>query len=427
MKRIPFALATLVWCSHLVATDLSLFDCYEKAEKAHPLQEEWRNRQHIYELQRANLNAKWLPSLNATANATYMSDVVDFGQVLALPFAMPSTPFSTMPKEQYKFTLDLQQTIYDGGTVSAGKKVELAVLDADLQALQTEFYQVREQVNQVYFALLMLEKQAELATIFKKEILQRLAAVQSAVRNGAVLPSNLDILEAELLSVDQQITELMIRREEATTILSQLVGEETDESTFILPTVQIPSQCEIHRPEMELFEKRKMALEMDKKKVRSTRLPKAALFGTYGYGQPPGSDFFNDHFDTYYIVGAAINWEIFNWNSSRRSSNALQAQQNIIDAKKAHFAQKIEIALQNSRSEIDRINASLESDEKLLALRIKIVDAAAAKLDNGAISATEFTSELNAVHRARINSELHKIQLVQAIVNYLTISGQWAD
>ena len=101
MKRFTLTLATVVFCSRLIAGELSLFDCYEKAEKAHPLQAEWRHRQRIYELNRENLNTRWLPSLGATANAIYQSDVVDFGQVLAaLPFPVPSGTFSTMPKEQ---------------------------------------------------------------------------------------------------------------------------------------------------------------------------------------------------------------------------------------------------------------------------------------------------------------------------------------
>ncbi|RQW04109.1 TolC family protein, partial [candidate division KSB1 bacterium] len=391
-------------------------------------QAEWRHRQSIYELNRANLNTRWLPSLGATANATYQSDVVDFGQVLAgLPFPLPSNTFSTMPKEQYKLTLDLRQTIYDGGAVSAGKKVERATLDADLGALQTEFYQVRDQVNQVYFALLMLEKQEELAVIFREELLQRQAALQSGVSNGVILPSAVDVLEAELLNVEQQIAELAIQHDKAKRILGLLIGEDIAEATLLLPPVQMPSSTGILRPEMELFKKQALALEMNKKRLRSQRLPKAALFGTYGYGRPPGSDFFNDDFDVYYIVGAAVSWDIFSWNSVRRSREILQAQQYIVKAKEAQFEQRIRIALQHSRAEYDRIKALLQSDAKLLAVREKIKNAAAARLNNGAISATEFTTELNAERQARVNFEMHKIQLVAAIVQHLTISGQWAD
>ena len=140
MKQRTAILVIFACLCQLSAAELSLLDCYEKAEKTHPLQREWQNRQQVYELHRKNLNTKWLPSFAATANATYMSDVVEFDQVLsALPVPIPPGTFPTMPKEQYKLTLDLNQILYDGGAIAAGKKVELAALDADKQTLQTEF------------------------------------------------------------------------------------------------------------------------------------------------------------------------------------------------------------------------------------------------------------------------------------------------
>ena len=424
MKQFALILAILSFAD-LYAGDLSLFDCYEKAERMHPLQHERRNRQEIYELNRKNLNAKWLPSLSANANAVYMSNVVEFDQVLgSLPFPISPGTFSTMPKDQYKITFDVHQTIYDGGAVGAAKKVELAVLQTDLQVLQTELYKIREKVNEVYFALLMLEKQAELAAIFNNEILQRRATLLSGVQNGVILSTNVDILDAELLNMEQHIFELAIQKDKVRQVLSDLIGEDTGESAFMLPAVHIPDESSIRRPEIELFERQKCALEMSKKMAISQRMPKAVVYGTYGYGQPPGSDFFKNNFDTYYIVGAAVSWNFFNWNTTKRTRQALQAQQNIIDAKEAYFAQQVQIALKNIRAEIKRIKALLESDEKLIALREKIKKAAISKLNNGTISSTEFLAELNAERQARINFEMHKIQWVQAKVNYLTISGQ---
>jgi hypothetical protein len=77
-----------------------------------------------------------------------------------------------------------------------------------------------------------------------------------------------------------------------------------------------------------------------------------------------------------------------------------------------------------SRAEKHKIESLLESDEQLIVLREKIKKAAAAKLVNGVISSTEFLAELNAERKARINFEMHKIQLVHAKINFLTITGQ---
>ena len=424
MKRLALYFISFM-ISSVYAGELSLYDCYEKALENHPLQQEIRNRQQIYDLNRKNLNANWLPLLNANANAVYMSDVVKFDQVLGnLPFPIPAGSFSTMPRDQYKITLELRQTIYDGGTVSAGKKVEQAALQTDLLTVESELYKVRDQINQLYFALLLLDKQSELTALFKNEILQRRDALQSAVKNGAVLPSNLDILEAELIKVEQKITELNIQHDKTRQGLFDVIGEEISDARFILPTAQLPERTRLQRPELRLFDHQKMTLEKQKKILQSQRLPKAAVFGTFGYGQPPGNNFFIDSFDTYYVVGATVNWNIFDWHSTRRSKHALQARQHIIDAKEENFKRQLHIATENSQAEIEKIESLLKSDEQLIALREKIKKAAASKLENGAISSTEFLTELNAEREARINFEMHKIQLVHAKINFLTITGQ---
>lgn len=425
MKNLTMIIQTMALSCCLWAEDLSLYDCYDKAEQSHPLQQEKQNRQKVYELDRKNLNVRWLPSLNANANASYMSNVVRFDQVpgvLSIP--IPSGTFPTMPKDQYKITLDVTQTIYDGGAIGAGKQVEKAMLQADLQKLEIELYPIHTQVNQVYFALLILQKQSELATIYHNEILERRSALQSGVKNGVILPGNVDILDAELLKIEQQLAELQIQEKKAHQILDELIGENMDGETLKLPVIEMPEKVELCRPELELFVKQKTVLEMNKKMVKSQQMPKAVIFGTYGYGRPAGSDFFNEEFDTYYIVGASLSWNIFNWNTTKRTRQALQAQQNIVDTKEDEFKRQITIALIDSKAEIERIKTLLQGDEKLIPLREKIKNAASSRHNNGIISSTDFLTELNAEREARINYEMHKIQYVQAQIHYLTISGQ---
>ena len=409
----------------LMGGELSLHNCYDKAEKTHPLQQEWQNRQMIYHLNRKNLTVKWLPDLNVNARATYSSDVASFDNILGtLPIPISADALPNTPKDQYKFTIDISQTLFDGGAVHAAKKMEQSALRVDLQAIQTEFYKVHDQVNQVYFASLMLQKQTELAKIYKNELQERRAALESGVQNGVILPSNVDVLDAEGLKIDQQIAELSIQQNRTKKILSELIDEDVSDCVLFLPEVHMPADSTIARPEIYLFENQKEVLEMNKKVIQTEQIPKAAAFISYGYGQPPGNDFFNDQFDTYYTVGVAVSWNIFNWNTTKRNKQILQVKQKIVDAKEENFKKQIRIALNSSLAEVDRLKMLLDSDKKLISLREKIKNAATSKLNNGTISSTEFLTELNAEREARINYEMHKVQLVQAKVGYRTLSGQ---
>ena len=63
-------------------------------------------------------------------------------------------------------------------------------------------------------------------------------------------------------------------------------------------------------------------------------MPKAFGFATLGYGNPPGNGFFQDKFDTYYIVGAGIKWNIFDWNKVKNEKQVITIQQGIIENRK---------------------------------------------------------------------------------------------
>ena len=59
----------------------------------------------------------------------------------------------------------------------------------------------------------------------------------------------------------------------------------------------------------------------------------------------------------------------------------------------------------------------------MLELQQQISQSAAVKMENGTITATEYITEINKENLARINMESHRIQLLQATANYLTIQG----
>jgi len=65
----------------------------------------------------------------------------------------------------------------------------------------------------------------------------------------------------------------------------------------------------------------------------------------------------------------------------------------------------------------------IEKDNEIIALKTKIAKNASYQLDNGIITATEYTTELNSEWQAKLNLELHKIQLVLSKINYLNNLG----
>jgi len=153
-------------------------------------------------------------------------------------------------------------------------------------------------------------------------------------------------------------------------------------------------------------------------------MPKAFGFATFGYGSPPGNNFFNNSFDPYYIVGGGIKWNIFDWNKVKNEKQVITLQQGILDNRKKDLEDNLSRQLESKRSEISSLKTLIETDSELITLRKRITASAESQYENGTITATEYLNEMNSEQQAVINFEIHKISLTMARVEYLNISGK---
>jgi len=413
----------LLFTALLTAQNISLFECYKSARENHPLLKNKSELQIISELNQKNIQANWLPNLELNAGFNYISEVMNFGD-MQLP-AMVNIEFPEMPKDQYKFSLDINQPLYDGGAVSKSKTLELAKLNIEQQNEEVNIYAIYEQINRLYFAMLLTEESKKLLDSYLNILDARMKDLDSGIENGLVLPESKDALLAEMIKIKQQLTELDIKRNYISQILSALTGKQFNEnSAFSLPEIALPAETTIQRPETDLFSLHNQLLTNKQELLLSQRMPKAFAFASLGYGNPPGSNYLRDEFDTYYMLGVGVKWNIFDWNKTKRSRQVIEHQKSLSSNKKENFDRNINIALNNNQSEIEKIESLIKSDRELISIREKMTQNSSEKLKNGTLSSSDYVSDLNAEKQAKINLEIHKLQLVQSGINHLTISGQ---
>ncbi len=405
---------------------LTLKECYEYAMATNALAGEKEAYANISKIRDENLSKGWLPSIDANANISYHSDVVDMSNIFsALPMAGVAEIISPMPKDQYKITLDINQVIYDGGAIKSARALEKADLSITEKQTETDLYKIRGQLNAYYFRMMLLIRQRELLRNYHELIKKRILSVQSAINNGVILKTDIDVLSSERIRLEQQLSENELLRNSVLKILSDLTGNTIDSSTmFVLPQIKTELTDDLHRPEIQIFDLRIDQLSAGLQMVQSKRMPKAFGFASLGYGNPPGSDFFNDSFDTYYVVGAGIKWNIFDWNKSKNEKNVISFQQGIIENRKKDMSDNLRRLLESKNAEILSLSKIIETDTELINLRKRITAASESQYENGTITATEFLNDLNSERQALINFEIHKINLAMAGVEYLNISGK---
>lgn len=404
---------------------LTLKECYEAAVARNPLAGEKATYSGISELKQRNISSAWYPTIDMNANAIYNSDVVDLGKPLgSLPFPGIADAINPLPHDQYKITVDINQVIYDGGAAKSAKALESAELKVNEKQAETDLYRLRAQINSYYFNILLLNRQAELLNNYLGLIGKRLTSAESAVENGVMLKSDADVLRAEMINIRQQKSENEIREKSLKVVLSDITGMAIDESTeFAMPEQNESKKLQINRPELQLFDMRMDQLSAGEAMISSKRSPKAFGFATLGYGNPPGSNFFMDEFDTYYIIGAGIKWNIFDWNKGRNEKQIISLQKNLLQNRKEDLTDNIRRQLDIKAAEISSLEKMIESDQELAEIRKRITASAESQHQNGTITATEYLNILNSEKQVMINAEIHLINLALARTEYLNIQG----
>ncbi len=392
--------------------------CYKKAAEVYPLFKQKEILTNINDLKVKSINTNYLPQVNINGQMTYQSDVT------MIPIKLPFITIPEVSKDMYKLTLDVNQLIYDGGTLKSQKKVEDLAAQSDKQNIETELYKLKERINQLYFGILIYQKNIELLELSKQTIKSKLKEIESGIKNGVINEVNSDKLKAEIITIDQKIIELEKNQKGVKWMLFEMVSiYMPDNYKLIVPANVTVNESENNRPELKNFDLAKDRLLATKSLLDSKLYPKLYGFGQAGYGRP-GLNMLSNEFQTFYIVGAKLSWNLWNWNQTKTDKKVIDLQVDIINSNKETYKKNININKQKDLAEIEKYDELLIKDQELIALRTKIAKTISSQFDNGTITSSDYINEVNAETQAKINYEMHKLQLLKAKYDFLVNLGK---
>jgi len=398
---------------------ISLNNCRQLAIANYPLIKQKDLLSEAAGLRIKNLNTNYFPQVSLNGQATYQSAVTE------IPKISPMFDFPSMSRDQYKVTLDVNQTIWDGGTTSAQKKLENSNLLADQMNVDVEIAKIKERVNQIYFNILLAQQNEKVVLNIQEELKSKLKKTEAGIKNEVMLQSNADILKAEIIKTEQQLIELSNAKSASLKMLSEFINRTLSETTeLIIPeSLVIEPVYDNKRLEMQLLDLQMNKLDISKNLINTKVMPRFFAFGQGGYGRP-GFNMLSNDFDFFYIVGAKLNWNISGFYQSGREKRIIEIQKNILNTQKETFDKNLKIASQKDAADIAKYKQLISKDDEIISLRQNITKTASTQLENGVITATEYVTELNAEMLARLNLELHKMQLKMAEINYLNSMGK---
>jgi len=417
MKKIITLLIMVLAISSYSQKQLSLDECYNLVNKNYPLAKQTELFAKQNKLDVALIKTEKLPQLNVEAQASYQSDVT------SIPIVIPGSTIEPPNKDQYKTAVSVNQLIYANGLIDASMEAKTASLKVQQKQVEVNLYQLKKQVNQLYFSILLLQENSALLTVKKNQLEAALNEVKSGIKYGMLLPTSDSVLEAELIKIAQQFTEINYNKTSLLATLSTLIGQEIS-TTIILKNPEIITYLETDskRPELDLFKLQKEQIEASELLISKKNSPKLVGFATGGYGNP-GLNMLDNSFQTYYMAGLKLNWTIFDWNASKKERKSLQVNKELINNQQEIFNLNTTIELNQQLAEMNKISNLIETDENIIELRKKVLKSAESQLKNGVITASAYITELTNLHEAENNLSTHKIQLLLAKTNYKTTKG----
>ncbi len=419
MKRTTFLLITIFQTGFVYSQfTLSLEDCYARAIEVHPVSGDNVLLESMTLLKLQNHNAFYYPQFDLYAQATYQSDVT------SVDVSIPGIDIPKPSNDQYKIAMDISQVIYDGGLTKSRKQLEKQQLETAVKQTEVTLHQLKEMVNSVFFTILLLQEQEKILDLMIEVLDERVSVARSAVKNGVMMESDLLSLLAEQLKLKQQVTEMNISKETGLIVLAELLEMEFDEGMeLVVPAVDIDRNSDISRPEIGLFESQISQFGLSSDIIRSSRRPKVYAFSQVGYGRP-GLNMLSDEFDPYYLVGARISWNPFDWKQSKREREMLLLKQGQVTNQMEAFTRNVNIELERAQSDIKKFEKLMTLDETIIEMRSRIVQSSTSKLDNGVINPADYISDLNAEKQARIDEEIHRMKWLKAQADYAVKKGQ---
>ncbi len=413
MKR--FLLILIAGLS-LTATAQTLEECQQAASRNYPLIKQYDLIARTTDCTVESIRKAWLPQVTVGAQATYQSDVASWPEAMQTMLDQMGVDLKGLSKDQYRVGLDVSQTIYDGDAI--GSQAAVARQQGQVDAAQTEvsLYGIRQRVNEMYFALLLLDENIKLNNNVQEVLASSEKKLQSMFKHGTAAQSDYQAIRAERLALVQQLSALKSQRQALARMLGAFCGIEVTDP--VKPSaIDVPMDVN-HRPELALFDSQLRLADARERQVNARLLPRVNLFasGYYGY---PGYNMFEDMMRHRWtlngMVGVKLNWNLGALYTRKSDKATIVLQRQMIETNRETF-------LHNNRQDQIRLGEELalyrdlaRQDAEIIELRTSVRKAAESRMNHGIIDVNDLIKEIINEHNALVTRSTHEIEALKRI------------
>jgi outer membrane protein TolC len=420
MKKYLFIALSLIYKGSLAQTRvITLEHCYELARQNYPLikKHDLISRSGNYSIE--NAGKLYLPQFSLSGQATYQSQTIDFQKAIG---GGPGILLPPLSKDQYKIQAEVNQTIYDGGTVKNQQEMVRANTASQQQSLEVSLYELNDRINQLYFSILLIDEQIRQNNTNRDNFQNSADKAKAAYDNGTALKSNVDEFLAEIATTEIVSIDLKSNRKAYSDMLSVFIGQPFGENTELVMPPQIVTDPVIRRPELTLYDLDKKIVDVQEQQLKSNYMPRFDAFVQGAYGRPT-LNIIENEFGPWWIGGVRMVWNLGSLYTIKNNRSNLKINREFLDVDKETFLYNTNLNLNKQSEDVIKYASLLRQDETVISLRSSVANAAKAQLDNGVITVHDYISKMNEENLARQTKILHSIQLIQAQYQYKNTTG----
>ncbi|MGI6341714.1 MAG: TolC family protein [Bacteroidales bacterium] len=383
----------------------TLEECTRLAISHYPTIKEFEHMQQSEDYNLSMINMAFFPQLSFEAKATYQTDVPN------LPIEMPGFSFPRLSKDNYGVNIAANQLIWDGGLTKANANIIKANTKIKTNELEVEIFELKTRVQNIYFAILLINEQLAQQKRIAEELELQLGKVNSYIENGILGEKDADIVRVEQLRVKQNTATIEQSKTAYLQMLSYLTGEKIDDpNSLIVPDSIIDIDYDkINRPEINLLNAQYELFGIKEYNIKIKSTPNLGFFVQGGYGRP-GLNYFENEFKFYAHGGVRLAWNFGNLYSIEDERKEYKLQKENIKIQEEKFLFNLDMRVIEIKNNIAKYNQLLKYDQEIINLREELKKSAEIEVENGTLSISDLLDRVFQLELAKQNLYQHRLK-----------------
>lgn len=391
---------------------ITLETCKQMARDNYPAVKQYRLIEQSRDYNMANAAKAWLPQVGVSAGANVFTDMLDIA---------PQVPDGDlgMKNELYNATLQINQTIYDGGATAARRRTIKAQSDVQRERLNVAMYELDGRVEQIFFGIITLDEQIRQNELLQADMTITKQTITDMMACGMANESDTEAVGVELMKARQQEVALKTSRDTYIRMLGTFIGRQIDcNETFERPSIPIvESGC--RRPELDYYAAQERLADERRKALDTGLMPSLGVFGTGMYHNKVMSMMKNNLL----AAGLTLKWNIGALYTRKNDKRNIEAERGFNDAERQTFLFNNGMKSTHSNGKITALRKQIEMDDRIIASQELIRDKTEEKVKNGTETVNELLRDINDVNEARQTKAVREIELLQEMYNLKNINN----